>query len=566
MPRRTSTLLGPDGAPVVHHSAGPGPEADAIRREATVLALARGPGVVDLVATGDGADGGAWLSTRYLAGGTLTDLVRSAGEPAATAALARVASTLADLHERGIVHGRCTAEHVVGGATGASLCGFSGASVVGTGRSPDTLVDRGAFATLVSATLASDAETSRRARRTVASLTSPSSGTNLRAVASELWALSRDAGWVEPGDVAGRPGQRQGHRREAERSARSPFALRRMRLGRIDAATTRSIDSRTTPVQPPLDPRRAAPVWPRSLESAPIGSPDGEAPPTPRVSSGEPAPWEPDAHGAEPVDERALCDGADGSPPLARPRGGAGMDRTPLARRPLRSQPRHRQPRDGRHATAPTRPGTGGRWRLAIAGAASAASVAVLAGILLHGDRGPHPSQAATAAPSARPAPGRAPAVSSTSVPPSRTAERSPAPARVWPRPTEAGSEGAPEPEPPRAATHPPVGGLAAPVVEHAGARYAVGLPGDLVLLGDWDCDGVATPAVVRPGDGTIWSFASWTTGPQLVAAELIAQAPAPVGAITRSGTDGCDVLAITTANGNELIVDPGTIQRQSGR
>nr|MDQ3385737.1 hypothetical protein [Actinomycetota bacterium] len=108
MPRRTSTLLGPDGAPVVHHGADTGPEADAIRYEATVLALARGAGVVELIATGDGADGGAWLSTRYLAGGTLTDLLRSAGEPAATAALARVAGTLADLHDRGIVHGRCT--------------------------------------------------------------------------------------------------------------------------------------------------------------------------------------------------------------------------------------------------------------------------------------------------------------------------------------------------------------------------------------------------------------------------------------------------------------------------
>jgi len=41
--------------------------------------------------------------------------------------------------------------------------------------------------------------------------------------------------------------------------------------------------------------------------------------------------------------------------------------------------------------------------------------------------------------------------------------------------------------------------------------RYGLGLPGDTVTVADWDCDGIATPALARPGGGA-WRFDAWPT------------------------------------------------------
>ena len=68
--------------------------------------------------------------------------------------------------------------------------------------------------------------------------------------------------------------------------------------------------------------------------------------------------------------------------------------------------------------------------------------------------------------------------------------------------------------------------------------RYAVGVPGDRLLAGDWDCDGSETPAVVRD-DGTTYLFDGYgaldpVPGPTL-----------PHGAEPAVVTDagGCDLL-----------------------
>ncbi|OWY59494.1 hypothetical protein B7486_74265, partial [cyanobacterium TDX16] len=37
-----------------------------------------------------------------------------------------------------------------------------------------------------------------------------------------------------------------------------------------------------------------------------------------------------------------------------------------------------------------------------------------------------------------------------------------------------------------------------------------VGEEGDEVVLGDWDCDGSATPALLRPDAGEVFVFARW--------------------------------------------------------
>jgi hypothetical protein len=42
--------------------------------------------------------------------------------------------------------------------------------------------------------------------------------------------------------------------------------------------------------------------------------------------------------------------------------------------------------------------------------------------------------------------------------------------------------------------------------------RYALGLPGDVLSLGDWNCDGVASPKLFRPSTGTTLYYESWSS------------------------------------------------------
>lgn len=84
------------------------------------------------------------------------------------------------------------------------------------------------------------------------------------------------------------------------------------------------------------------------------------------------------------------------------------------------------------------------------------------------------------------------------------------------------------------------------PEVVDAGARYAVGDPGDAVAVADWDCDGIATPAVVRPSSGEVFVFDGWGADVEVTATTVVAGAVEPVVA------DGCPALAVRTQDGRE--------------
>ncbi|MEO0495307.1 MAG: hypothetical protein AAF081_18015, partial [Actinomycetota bacterium] len=91
-----------------------------------------------------------------------------------------------------------------------------------------------------------------------------------------------------------------------------------------------------------------------------------------------------------------------------------------------------------------------------------------------------------------------------------------------------------------------------APVLDHAGRRYAVGGAGDIVTLGDWTCDGVETPAVLRPSTGEIAVFTDWPAPDEQVGPAVVA---------TIEGADGfvaddteCPDLRVRTARGSRLI------------
>jgi hypothetical protein len=87
--------------------------------------------------------------------------------------------------------------------------------------------------------------------------------------------------------------------------------------------------------------------------------------------------------------------------------------------------------------------------------------------------------------------------------------------------------------------------------------RYAVGEAGDVVLVGDWDCDGVATPAAFRPGTGSVFLFPTWAD-----AGELRVQPTATVtGATTAEAVDldgdGCAEVVVQRADAEAAVVRP---------
>jgi hypothetical protein len=77
------------------------------------------------------------------------------------------------------------------------------------------------------------------------------------------------------------------------------------------------------------------------------------------------------------------------------------------------------------------------------------------------------------------------------------------------------------------------------------GVRYTVGQPGDELAVGDWDCDGTATLALVRAVAGEVWVFARWPEGEPLTAT-LAAEIPPPLETtVVTSPADGCESLVV---------------------
>lgn len=79
-----------------------------------------------------------------------------------------------------------------------------------------------------------------------------------------------------------------------------------------------------------------------------------------------------------------------------------------------------------------------------------------------------------------------------------------------------------------------------------AGATWRIETsPGDRVVLGDWDCDGVRTPAIVRRSGDVFVVDELPATG--AAPARYVTTIPGPIGASVER-RDGCDHLAVATA------------------
>lgn len=104
--------------------------------------------------------------------------------------------------------------------------------------------------------------------------------------------------------------------------------------------------------------------------------------------------------------------------------------------------------------------------------------------------------------------------------------------------------------------------GCAEPVSVRAGVvtagdrRWRVGDAADLAAVADWDCDGRATAAVVRPATGEVWVYDGWASDGEEVAARPAPAAPGAVAARPVPGPGGCGRLEVTTAEGGRRLLD----------
>ena len=91
-----------------------------------------------------------------------------------------------------------------------------------------------------------------------------------------------------------------------------------------------------------------------------------------------------------------------------------------------------------------------------------------------------------------------------------------------------------------------------APTIDHEGRRYAVGEAGDVVVLGDWTCDGVPTPAVLRPETGEVAVFVGWPTPGAHIEPEVVTTVEGAESFVPDSRP--CPSIRVRTTGGSRII------------
>lgn len=96
------------------------------------------------------------------------------------------------------------------------------------------------------------------------------------------------------------------------------------------------------------------------------------------------------------------------------------------------------------------------------------------------------------------------------------------------------------------------------------GASYTLGKPGDLIRFGDWDGDGIATPAVIRPKSGSIFVFQSWPSLRRRLSTHATTRVVGVRSVHVRSTTTGRDVLVVEPRSGPAIEVPHPTRTSES--
>lgn len=538
-----------------------------LMQEAARLDRARHPGVVELLEYEAGRLVVAWAGTPTLAA------IRPPVSQAA-AILAAVTSTIADLHEVGLVHSRLDPTHVVIGPDGRPrLCGMGGPPADGPDPSPAD--DVSALGLLIDGLLGVDVELEpipdkrwgrrrwsgyhRRALQTLADQATdpdPARRPTARTLAAAIAEAVPDAR-IAPTGTGAMPAPRPS-RFHLGPAAAPPTAG----VAPADGFGRRHLDLDRQPIIRDIDhpfpeasveasaaePAQGEPVSPGASDGA-----NSTACPEIDFSSSDTA--DPDCGERSPDPQPALMsaaetsrstnvpdreagmqdDGAEPAPPH-----GADADATVLglrvdrtadqARPPAPSRPR---PFNAKVRHVHERAGDGERSRRLAHRARRvpvAAGVVLLAVVAAAGWFRPVPSppdQASTlvVAPSDRanspasPEPrSAAPTVESvaptTAVPGTATVDVRPC-AQVDPPAADVDGDGCPE-----------AIEVTGTSITAGAASYDIGEAGDQVAVGDWDCDGLTTAGLVRPATGEVFLFDGWTGTDGVVTVEAASVVP----------------------------------------
>jgi hypothetical protein len=93
-------------------------------------------------------------------------------------------------------------------------------------------------------------------------------------------------------------------------------------------------------------------------------------------------------------------------------------------------------------------------------------------------------------------------------------------------------------------------------VVSAGDAHWALGEPGDQVTLGDWDCDGSASAALLRPPTGDVFVFPAWAELGAPVSVTPLQRVADAVAIRTEPRSPACDTLVVDLASGPPRIIE----------
>lgn len=98
---------------------------------------------------------------------------------------------------------------------------------------------------------------------------------------------------------------------------------------------------------------------------------------------------------------------------------------------------------------------------------------------------------------------------------------------------------------------------VSGPLVEVLDRRYIVGRLGDLATVGDWDCDGTATPALLRPSTGEVFLFDAWARPGDDVEVTALDRVDGAVTITSEALGAGCDGVTVMQRDGTRAAVWP---------
>lgn len=495
--------------------------------EAALLEAARHPGVVDLLdAVGaEAAAGPAEVCTRWVPGRSL-ELARPTTVPEIAGLLAALADTVADLHQLGITHGRLDASHVLRATNGRPvLCGFSAARRATSPADPEhqrrcgaDVAAIGQLALHLLGDTDGDAPTSRHPR----------------------W-------WARPRD--------QRRLRAVARRAGAPDADRRPSARALAEAILQAVPG--------------ADLAPPPTGGEQIG---GGPPPGPTHPRGERAGWAGSAQAAADAPEREAR-----VAPASRPVGVTSTALDDLAALD-RLRPAEDEPASGPRGRATPR----ATHRRRAAGVVAASLVLAVIGDRVATNPRATPSDAAAipadanaAAERAQPtAPGStrqdgevvSPTTSSSGGPTHTSAvesgESGDRGVPAGPDPSTTGREGCAGSALEPASLAADVDGdgclerfsIDGNVIADGVHRWRVGREGDRVALADWDCDGTATPALLRTRTGELFVFPGWARRGEPLEVTPITTVTGAALVSAGPGTP-CPTLVVTRADGSTQAV-----------